>query len=253
VNLSTLIGEEKLFLGRLEDLFSGGLRAPRFSSFLTPRQLLIAQAFAQQNRRVEDAMLYGGFSDAVRQVLGVFPQRCSPDAAMFPVQAVTVRYRGSAAPTHRDFLGACLALLITRESIGDIVPDDGRCTIFCLKSVAHVLLYELKKVGSVGVRCEAGAQGEVTLRQEFDPIRGTVSSRRLDCLVSLLTGLAREKSARLIQAEQVSLNHVVAASVSKEFSSGDTVSIWGRGKFIVDKIGEPTKKGRLPVDIRKYG
>jgi len=251
MNLSTLQGDENLFLHRLQDICEAGQWAPRFSTFLTPRQLMIAQAFVQQRHYDGQVYFYGGFSDAVRQVLGAFPPHQPPDTALFPIRGITVRYRTEDALTHRDFLGAMMNLLIKRESIGDIVPGDGQCALFVLESVEQVILQELKKVGSAGVRCEQGTPA-FTVRQEFDPIHGTVSSTRIDCLVSLTTGFSREKSAKLIQAERVQLQHVTVSVVSKEFCIGDTVSIRGWGKFIVDKIGSPTRKGRLPVDLRKY-
>lgn len=251
MNLAALSGEEKLFVGRLEDLCSGRRAAPSFSLFLTQRRISIAEAFISQRRYAEQTMLYGGFPDAERQILGVFPAHQYPDAAAFPVRAVTLHYRPDDAPTHRDFLGACLSLLITRDSIGDIVPEQGRCTIFALESVAPVILQELRKVGGVGVRCEPGAPADLEVRREFDELRGTVSSPRVDCVVALFAGISREKSAKLIQAELVQVNHA-NTGISKHVSPGDVISIRGRGKFIVDIIGNSTRKGRLPVNYRKY-
>ena len=254
MNLSNLLGEDNQFLSRLEDLFSCKRNTVRFSPFLTPRQVLITQSFVCQRQPagLEDTLLYGGFPEAERQVLGVFPSHQQPDPSLFPLEAVTLRYRQQDILTHRDFLGACLSLLITRESIGDIVPGAGYCTIFALKSVTPVILQELRKVGNTGVRSERGATGEVVPIQEFDELRGTVSSKRLDCFASLLSGISREKGAALIRAKLVQLNYVVETNLSKELSVGDIIVIRGQGKFIVDNIGSPTRKGRLPVVCRKY-
>ncbi len=196
--------------------------------------------------------MYGGYSAAQRQVLGVFPSGMTPDTAHFPVKRITATYREKDNLSHRDFLGACLSLRITRESIGDIVISPGTAHIMVLDSVASVLLSELRKVGNMGIRCVVGQDGEVQRNDNFEALRGTVHSPRMDSLVSLLTGLSREKSASLIKGEKVQRNHTLCQSVSAAFAAGDTISIRGYGRFIVDNIGNPTKKGRLPIDCRKY-
>ena len=38
----------------------------------------------------------------------------------------------------------------------------------------------------------------------------------------------------------------------KPVSAGDTITCRGLGKCVLDSVGAPTKKGRLPVDIRRY-
>jgi len=252
MNLANLTGEEMFFLRRLKDLYSDRRGTAAFSPFLTLRQLEIAQELVRQQRLEERSLFFGGFPEAQRVMLGVFGEYERPAIEVFPIQPITILYRQGDTPGHRDFLGACLGLLIKRESIGDIVPDTGRCTLFAQSSVAPVILQELRKVGSVGVRCQPGVTGEVVVRQEFEQRTGTVPSTRADCLVSLATGLSREKSAALLKAERVQLNDVVVAAASREFGEGDVLVIRGFGKYIVKNIGGPTRKGRLPVTLKKY-
>ena len=47
-------------------------------------------------------------------------------------------------------------------------------------------------------------------------------------------------------------NYEVEKSLSAVLQEGDKVSIQGYGKFIIDKIGPETKKGRLKLAARKY-
>lgn len=238
-------------MARLEDIctLSRTRQIPKFTHFLNERQILITQQYLAQTDD-EGCVFWGGWPDSMRQVLGVFPFQ--PDRTAFPITAVNVLHRAGDRLSHRDFLGSLMGLGIKRESVGDILPQEDRCVLFVLEPVAATILGELKKVGSIGVRCEAGDGGRIIVTQDFKELRGTVSSLRLDSLVSLLTGLAREKSAGLIKSELVQRNYSVVQNGAREFAAGDKITIRGYGKFIVDEIGNPTKKGRLPIFCRKY-
>ena len=81
---------------------------------------------------------------------------------------------------------------------------------------------------------------------------GTVSSMRLDCVVSLALNLSREKSAALIEGRQVSLNFFEEEKSSREVKVGDILSIRGYGRFLISQQGSLSKKGRLHLTISQY-
>ncbi|MDL2233841.1 YlmH/Sll1252 family protein [Ruminococcaceae bacterium OttesenSCG-928-L11] len=253
LNLAALGEEETLFLRRLADLSDQCAAGyiPRFSSFLNERQQQIASAFWEQNH-IENAMLFGGYGEAVRKQCGFFPVYDTPEEALFPIRALTLKTPRDKPLSHRDFLGTLMGLGLKRESVGDIIPVEGACTILLAESITGFVLQELKKVGNTGVTITEGFDSALIPRQEYRELSGTVSSPRLDSLVKLCTGLAREKAARLIQSGLVQLNYRVTESVSTAFAPGDTLTIRGYGKYTIDGIGAPTKKGRLPVSIRQY-
>lgn len=253
MNLTQLAGGEKLFLARLQDQrrLCAANGAPRFSPFLDERQLLIAEAYIAQSR-CERSLFYGGFPGAARRMLGIFPDWMEPQTAVFPVRGITARFSRYDSPSHRDFLGALLSLGIARDSVGDILVGEESAQIFLLDTVASLVLDALARVGRASVRCTR-REDELPLPvQQYQAFRGTVSSARLDCLISMLTGLSRERSAALIASEMVRLGGIPARSASQQFSCGDRISVRGYGKFIVDDIGLPTRKKRLPVSGRKF-
>jgi RNA-binding protein YlmH len=145
-----------------------------------------------------------------------------------------------------------MSMQIKRESVGDILIRERRCDVFLLEPVARLVLDELTKIGGAGVRCEAAAETEYTRTDSFDASRGTVMTPRADAVVSVLTNLSRGKASELIRAEHVQRNHATLTSVSAEIAAGDVITIRRYGKYIVDEIGSPTKKGRLPLLYRKY-
>lgn len=252
MNLSLLEGEERQFLARLSDLhrISEEKQIARFTAFCNERQGMIVREYARQTGA--NHLVYGGYPQAERRVAGFFPLWQTPEEDAFPIQAVTLYLPRGANLTHRDYLGSLMSLGLTRESVGDMIPCGGHCVLFLLGSVAPVVLEDLRKVGGVGVKTEAGAMDFEPPVPEFQELRGTVPSLRLDCLVRLVTGAARERSAGLIRAELVTLNHQPATSISRSWGQGDIVTIRGYGKFKVSEIGPPTKKGRLPVVCLKY-
>ena len=111
---------------------------------------------------------------------------------------------------------------------------------------------ELCKVGKVGVSIYDDIPFELDVIQEYEDISGTVSSLRLDSILSLSIHQSREKSARLIQALGVQLNYVQVNSVSKELKCGDVFSVKGYGKFILSDVTGFSKKGRIHITVRKY-
>lgn len=83
------------------------------------------------------------------------------------------------------------------------------------------------------------------------PHSGYGASPRLDAVVKALIGTSREEAARLIAAGLVSLNHLPSLSASAPVREGDCLSVRGKGRYMVDALGPPTRKGRLALSARK--
>ena len=253
MNLAALFDEEKLLLHRLTDMvrISEKQKVTRFSAFLNERQQAIAQELCRQNH-VPNTLLFGGYSGAVRNMCGFFAVYDEPEPSAFPIRALTLTYPENRTLSHRDFLGTLMGMGITREVVGDILPSPGRCVLFVAESVLDFVCQEIKTVGNTGVVCTQSFRESDLPVPEFKDLWGTVSSPRMDSFVKLVTNIAREKSADLIRAGLVQRNYNVVHSISEGFVPGDTVTIRGHGKFIVDDLGTPNKKGRIPVAVRKF-
>ena len=88
--------------------------------------------------------------------------------------------------------------------------------------------------------------------QRFEELSFTVASNRLDCAVACFVRSSREKADKLFSQGLVTHNYEVENPYPTVLQEGDKVSIQGYGKFIIDKIGPETKKGRLKLAARKY-
>ena len=84
--------EDKLFEAKIEDCLRLGEKRPAFLGFLD----LSERAYAEEYlRRVhaENYRFFGGFPEAERTVLGVFPDYMEPLDEEFPVTGLTVKFR----------------------------------------------------------------------------------------------------------------------------------------------------------------
>ena len=86
----------------------------------------------------------------------------------------------------------------------------------------------------------------------FEERRDTVSSLRLDNVLAAGFSLSRGRAAEAVEKGSVQVNYVTCVKPDKPVSAGDTITCRGLGKCVLDSVGAPTKKGRLPVDIRRY-
>ena len=197
---------------------------PCFSRFLDGRERILAQRELQALHFPQDQYCFWeGFAADVKTLSAAAPLRCMlglfPDylaltegmdrsvwEEQFPIFAVTLSYREQDALTHRDLLGSLMGLDIKRELIGEILTAQDHAVVFCTQTAQQIILSELSRVGRAGVRVQPGKPQQLPPAFCLLDKTGTVSSMRLDCVVSLALNLSREKSAALIEGRQVSLN-----------------------------------------------
>lgn len=246
---------DKLFSARLEDMVSRCERdgTAVFSQFLDERQCADAELWCRANAGALRYALYGGYPDARRKMLAVYPDYFGEDISdMFPMKCLTFTYRREDKLTHRDFLGSFMGQQLKREVIGDIVVKEGIAQTFVTDVAAKLIASSVSKIGRVGVKISGDRSFELENAQQFQDISGTVASLRLDCIVSLAAKVSREKAAALIRADRVDVNHITAASLSQELREGDIISVRGCGRFVLSGINGETKKRRIHIILRKY-
>ena len=88
--------------------------------------------------------------------------------------------------------------------------------------------------------------------RNFERIELSVASPRLDGVVRALTGLSRADANALVKAADVELNYFPEENADAPVSDGDTLSIRGYGKYIIDSACGVTRRGRNRLSARKY-
>lgn len=252
--LSQINSDDKLLINRIEDMIkrSDEQYMPVFSFFLDERQQEIVKIVLFENA-CHTFRFFGGYSDAKRKVLCIYPEFCEISDEEFPIIPLTLKHREADKISHRDVLGSLMGLLIKRETIGDIlITDSSEDYLLVYDSISRSVLNELSKVGRVGVKCTKGINAENIPAQKYETINGFVSSLRLDSCVSLAIKVSREKAANIITSIGVEVNYLLIQSKSQMLNIGDVFSIRGYGKFILSDINGTSKKGRFHIAIKKY-
>lgn len=239
-----------LFSARVDDLadLAEKTSVPHFLGFLSEEEIATAQGILKSlNVRFS---FYGGFPEAQRKLLCCMPEWC--DSPEYPIVAVTFSFSCDFKLNHRDFLGSLMALGITRESVGDILVEDGRAVVFLKDKVSRFVLTQLEKVGRVGVKLNEGYSEPLPSIGEIISCTDTVSSMRLDCVVAAVCNISRSLALEYIVNSKVLLNSKECAKPTRTLSSGDKLTVRGKGKFYITQADEHTKKGRIILKYNKY-
>lgn len=245
--------EDKNLISRLSDMikFCNEKNIIKYSHFFDERQKQIVMSYLKKEN-FENYLLYGGYENAERCVLGLFPKYAEKSTTNFPITALSFKYRKEDILSHRDFLGALMSKQIKRSMLGDIIINDGSAVVFVYNTVSSAILIETEKIGSVGVNVSTDDNPIIEKIENFSEITGTVSSLRLDSVISLSLRLSREKAVQLIKNIGVGVNCELKNSPDFHVSEGDKYSVKGYGKFLLLSVNGRTKKDRIYICIKKY-
>ena len=221
---------------------------PKFFGFLSAGQAVLAKQILENF--VCRSEFWGGYEGAERVMLGCFPEWA--DGSDFPVCAVTFTYRKGDSLSHRDFLGSLMALGITRETVGDILIEQGRAVAFVTAEIKDYILNQITKIGGTGVTVSEGCKELLPAADRLEEFTDTCASERIDCVVSSLCGYSRGKAAEVISQGLVTVNSETAEKLSKTVAAGDVISVRGKGKFLMDSLETRTKKNRIVIKYKKY-
>lgn len=261
-----------LLLSHLEELCDRAVRG-RFthSAFLTPREARHAQSMLRRIGQWHRARLWGGYDDAERVVLLLFPDyitdmigeeewHTTPVETLLgmageddPVLPLSIRGSGYRTLTHRDFLGSLLSLGLERTVLGDIAMDEGGATVFCASHISPFLLSSVDRIGGDAVRIR-----QTTVPPDFDggrkyqPLRDTVASPRLDCIVAALCNLSRDAAQTAVRSGLVEVDYECEERVDMTVPIPCTLSVRGVGKFAVRSLEKANRRGRFPLIADKY-
>lgn len=238
------------FIKKIEDLYNRSVNKNIITCthFLTPTEKqIIIKYFG--NRKM---CFSGGIEEAERVRVFFLPDYIDEIKIQEYITAFKANFSFKEL-THRDFLGALLALGIERKCIGDIYVFEKEAYFFVTRDIAKFIKANLDKVGSVGVKIKEVDIEEVKINEpEFKEIKFTVPSLRLDSIVAGSIKESREKVSSFIKSGIVLLNYLVCENPSKEVNEGDIFSVKGYGKFKLDEIGGMSKRGKIFINVKQY-
>lgn len=242
---------DKLFCSKLDDAVELCFtrQKPYFFPFLSERKQAVAENYLK-SIYFENYLFFGGYENSERKLLGLFyDQSCYDD---FPVSPIVFKFRNCDKLCHRDFLGALMSLGIERETVGDILVEDGRCVVFVKSELKDYITSQIFKIGNVGVSFSEFKPSDLPQGRGEIEFSYVVSSLRLDNVIAAITGLSREKTKTLIMSGCVGVNFITTQNISQTLKDDTTLTIRGRGKFVLKSVLGETKKGRIRISVFQY-
>ena len=199
---------------------------------------------------------FGGFEEAERKILCFCGNdMLSEEEIIYPISCikiVPVNQKFSDSLSHRDFLGAVLNLGLDRSKIGDILITDNEGYLFAHSSISEFIADQLYKVKHTMIKSQIIEQTEFNYSPRYKEITGTVSSVRLDSILSIAFNSSRSSLSGLIEGKKVYVGGKLILSNSHVLKENDIVSVRDMGKFVYVGTSYQTKKGRYSVKVLLY-
>ncbi len=242
--------DDTLLLARIKDICDSVYFTDKhkFLGFLSVEEAAFAEKYLK-NRNIKYSF-FGGADSCERTYLACFPEWA--ENIDFPITAVTFTFRKIDNLHHRDFLGALMALGLKRETVGDILIEEGRAVVFLNSDIVKYVIDNVTKVGNVGVTAKVDFNNDLPSKNELKEFTVTVSSLRLDCIVAALANISRNNALSLIEGGLVSVNSVITEKSTKMISDNDVISIRHKGKFSIVSSSKRTKKDRKVIKYKSY-
>lgn len=220
-----------------------------YTEFLSPDEASVALS----QRYKTEHLLYGGYSYAERVVIGFGDNVCDSEFPIICIKIEPAQQKFADKLSHRDFLGSLMNLGINRNTLGDIVIKENVGYLFCLDTIADYIVDSLTRIKHTTVKCSIISEIPEFFNKLPDEEEMTVSSLRVDVIISAIFKLSRNQATQLVNQEKVFINSKVAYKESLMLKDNDSVTVRGYGKFILSnsKIRE-TKKGKNVIGVRIY-
>jgi RNA-binding protein YlmH len=247
--------QDRVLAGKVMDKAGQALKRQGvvLTPFLDPHQQKVAETVLRQVPEIT-YYLSGGYPGAERVRLAVLPAYFQGGEQEMGLTYLRIEGDMRAHDiSHRDVLGAVLALGIKREALGDILVEEEGAILIGTAEAAAFLLANLKQVRQTGVHVKIIEAGEFTPPAvKTKEVKGTVASLRLDAVASLGYSVSRTKMVSVIKADQVKVNWQPVKNPAAMVKEGDIISVSGRGRLEMVQVGGESRKGRLHIVVKKY-
>ena len=142
----------KLLIARINDLFSLCDKhcEMKCSDFLDGGELAVIEDEFQIPYGY-NTLFFGGYENAERKVLCVFPEWQESEESEVPISVIRFDVPKFRKLTHRDYLGTLMSLGIDRSKTGDILTDDEGAYVFVMSDIAEYVARNVNKIANAGV------------------------------------------------------------------------------------------------------
>ncbi len=247
--------EDRMLLAKIYDKINAGIQRniPTATFFLSPGEQEMARYLIGSQ---EGLQFFGGYADAERKMLTYLPEYL--DAAYLwgedsPIVCLHAEFYRGDTLSHRDLLGALMGAGIARQTVGDICVGEGFADFFVTAEISPFLLQNLSFAGRTSLHLQAVPLNRVQLATpETREIRGTVSSLRLDSVISAGFHISRSLAAQHVCAGRAAIDGIPCEKPDRLVTESTKISVRGLGKIQIVSVGGETRKGRISVLLHRY-
>ena len=220
----------------------------RYSEFLNPFEIENAKAILNSTSDLKYTV-DGGYKESERKVVFIYPFYIEYEDIDETLRFIQIEGNFKfKSISHKDYLGSLLSLGIKREKIGDIIIHENFCQVIVSNDICDFILMNIEKVSNNNVKLKEISREEIVYSSpKCKDVSFTVTSSRIDCVISGLYNISRQESSKLINNEKVQVNYEKITSASKEIKSESLISVRGKGRAQIISIGDLTKKNKIKV------
>lgn len=223
--------------------------APKLTDFLDPReQQILTIIIGQQDTKFS---FFGGSAHTERKRALLYPDYYQQNDSDFHISLFEVMYPHKfISISHPQVLGSLMSLGLKREKFGDIIIKEERVQFYCTQEIEDYISLELTSIGKSNVQLKKQDLSEgLTMEDVWSEQVITVSSLRIDTMLSSICQISRQKAQTLIHAGIVKINWTSIENISFECGEGDTISVRGYGRSKIFSIEGKTKKDKWRISI----
>lgn len=224
---------------------------PHFTRFLDPAGL--AEAEEVRRGRGLAFVSWGGYDGAERKIGCFCPEGEEPAESGFPVVCLRSPYNGRfASISHRDVLGAFMALGLTRSCLGDIIIGETDVFLFAEKTSAPYIREQLDSAGRVRLSFQETDPAGLLPEPRGSYFRAVVPSLRLDAVMAVAYKTSRSRAADWIRAGEAKADHVVCTRTDHPVAAGTMLSVRGQGRVRLVSLDGTTRKDRIGITLFRF-
>ncbi|WP_113929826.1 RNA-binding protein [Bacillus sp. P14.5] len=222
--------------------------SPKVTDFLDPRQQHILKAVIGTNSDIKISF-FPNLASIERKRAVLYPDYYEPAESDYAVTLYEIHYpKKFVTLEHRQILGSLMSIGLKREKFGDILMDGDRIQLMTASEIGDYVEMNFQEAGRSKVTLEKVPFNSLAAStEEWREVITTVSSLRLDVILSALYNISRQKVQTLITGGTVKVNWRVVESAAFEVAEGDIFSMRGFGRSKLISIEGKTKKDKIRI------
>lgn len=231
----------------VEDAYS-----PKLTDFLDPREQQIVNMIIGETTDIR-CHFFGGAEHSERQRAMIIPEYYRIENEDYQISLFDIEYpKKFVSIEHPQVLGSLMSLGIKREKFGDILIEGDRVQVVVAKEIDSYIQMQLSSIGRAKITLKEIPFSEaIKIHNVWVEETVTVSSLRLDTVVSAIYNISRQKSQLFIEQGLIKVNFVTVEKPSFECGEFDMISVRGYGRSKIISIEGKTKKDKWRITIGK--